>query len=164
MTAKRKKKNKRMRGGQTHGWGAKKKHRGGGSRGGRGMAGTGKRAGTRQPSIWGIEYFGKRGFKKKNKIMINPINIKTVEESISYWADRKLIEIKKDMYVIDLGKLGYNKLIGSGSLTKKVEIKVERATPGAIEAVKQNDGNVEITLTVEEPEKPEKKGPHENAG
>ena len=39
------KKNTRQRGSHTHGWGAKKKHRGAGNRGGRGNAGSGPRAG-----------------------------------------------------------------------------------------------------------------------
>ncbi len=45
------KKNKRQRGLSSHGWGHKKKHRGAGNRGGKGMAGTGKRADTKKPSI-----------------------------------------------------------------------------------------------------------------
>ena len=43
MTHNKRKKNSRQRGEWTHGWGAKKKHRGAGHRGGRGNAGSGKR-------------------------------------------------------------------------------------------------------------------------
>ena len=73
MKSKRKKVNK-YRGSQTHGGGAKKKRRGAGNRGGRGMAGSGKRADQKKPSIlkeYGNRYFGKRGFRSKNKKKIN---------------------------------------------------------------------------------------------
>ena len=45
------KKVRKFRGSHTHGYGSKKKHRGAGSRGGRGMAGSGKRADQKKPSI-----------------------------------------------------------------------------------------------------------------
>ena len=51
MTVNRRKKVVKQRGSHTHGWGSKKKHRGAGNRGGRGMAGSGKRADQRKPSI-----------------------------------------------------------------------------------------------------------------
>ena len=149
MVVKRRKKAVKYRGSQTHGGGAKKKRRGAGNRGGRGRAGTGKRGDAKKPSIWNTDYFGKKGFKPKNSPPSNAINLKTVEESITYWADKKLVEVKKDIYHVDLNKLGYNKLIGSGSLTKKINIVVERATDGAIESVKEAGGNVEVTEKVE---------------
>jgi len=65
MSINKRTKRSRQRGSHTHGWGAKKKHRGAGNRGGRGMAGTGKRADQKKPTImnlYGNEYFGKRGF------------------------------------------------------------------------------------------------------
>lgn len=153
MTVNRRKKSVRCRGSQTHGGGAKKKRRGGGHRGGRGMAGTGKRGDSRKPSIWATDYFGKKGFKKKNKETINAINIKTVEERMPGWVMEKKAEVKSGAYHVDLGKLGYNKLIGSGSLTKNVHVVVERATQGAIDAVKESGGDVEVTMKEEEPKK-----------
>ena len=57
MTVNKRKKNSRQRGSHTHGWGAMKKHRGAGNRGGRGAAGSGKRADSKKPSIWTGPYF-----------------------------------------------------------------------------------------------------------
>jgi len=57
MTVHRRKKNKRMRGAKTtHGYGAKKKHRGSGNKGGKGMAGSGKRADQKKTMI--LKVFG----------------------------------------------------------------------------------------------------------
>ena len=58
----KRKKSRKLRGHKTHGYGSKKKHRGAGNRGGRGMAGTGKRAGQKKPSM-PEDYLGKKGFK-----------------------------------------------------------------------------------------------------
>src|SRR3989338_10894572 len=68
---KKRKKVSRMRGrGQgTHGWGARKKHKGSGHRGGKGMAGTGKRADQKKTLItklYGHGYFGKKGVTSKS--------------------------------------------------------------------------------------------------
>ena len=66
MTVNKRTKSSRDRGSKTHGCGSMKKRRGAGNRGGRGMAGTGKRADQNKPSIWkNKKYFGKYGFKKK---------------------------------------------------------------------------------------------------
>ena len=51
----------------THGTGARKNKRHSGHHGGKGMAGTGKRADTKKPTIinlYGNDYFGKRGFSR----------------------------------------------------------------------------------------------------
>ena len=59
-----------MRGTSSHGWGSKKKHRGAGHRGGKGMAGSGKRADQKKPTIlnlYGNDYYGKKGFRRPQK-------------------------------------------------------------------------------------------------
>ena len=55
----------RYRGSHTHGCGSKKKRRGAGHKGGKGMAGSGKRADQKKPTIlklYGNDYYGRRGF------------------------------------------------------------------------------------------------------
>jgi len=145
-------KNRKMRGSKTHGWGSMKKHRGAGSRGGRGMAGTGKRGDAKKPSIWkDKKYFGKHGFKRPKKITvkIKAINLKTIEQNLESLLSKKLIEKKNDSYVIDLKKLSFNKLLSTGKITKKFNIKCEYASKKAIEKIKKAGGN--ITLKEEKP-------------
>ena len=57
MVHNQRKKNSRHRGSWTHSHGEKKKHRGAGSRGGRGNAGSGKRGDAKKPSYWKIKKF-----------------------------------------------------------------------------------------------------------
>ena len=65
MLKHKKSKVKTQRGTSSHGWGHKKKHRGAGNRGGKGMAGTGARGDAKKPTILttvGKSYYGKKGF------------------------------------------------------------------------------------------------------
>lgn len=144
MTALRRKKNSRQRGTHTHGWGSKKKHRGAGNRGGRGMAGTGKRGDAKKPAIWKKgKYFGKFGFKKKNiQLKIKAITIKTVEQQIEKWVQLKLAEEKNGIVSVDLQKVGYTKLLSNGTISKKMKISVPYASAKAVEKVKSAGGEV----------------------
>lgn len=143
MTVNQRKKNTRQRGSKTHGWGAKKKHRGQGHRGGRGMAGTGKRADTKKPSYWKERYFGKQGFVSKTpKVKINPINISFIEQHIYKFLSKDLIKKEDSFYSLELEKLGFNKLLGDGRVSMKFRIKTPYASKTAIEKVKQAGGEV----------------------
>lgn len=136
MVVYRRKKLIKQRGSRTHGWGTKK-HRGSGNRGGFGMAGTGKRADQKKPSIYalyGNAYFGKKGFKipQKLKKHIRAINIMDVNKFPA-----------KDN-VVNLKELGYDKLLARGTLEKKLKIIVSSASANAIEKIKKTGGEVII--------------------
>lgn len=131
-----KKKNKGFRGYKSHGWGSKKKHRGKGSRGGKGMAGTGKRADTKKPTIinlYGNDYFGKRGFVVPCAKTYQAINLRDLNV---------LLEKKGIKGEINLQEFGYEKLLATGELRTAITITVERASAHAIEKVKNAGGSV----------------------
>ncbi|NOZ81236.1 MAG: 50S ribosomal protein L15 [DPANN group archaeon] len=143
MTAKREKKTKKMRGTMSHGYGHKKKHRGAGSRGGRGMAGTGKRADVKKPSINPKTYFGKRGFtSKKFKHPVRAITIFTVLQKLHQWASQGKVQEKQGVSIVNLEALGFNRLLAKGKVTRKLHITVSSATPGAIERVNAAGGEI----------------------
>ena len=143
MTVNKRKKNTRQRGSKTHGWGAKKKHRGKGHQGGAGMAGSGKRADSKKPSIWKERYFGKYGFVSKTpKVKINPVNISYLEQHLNKFISNNLITKEDNTYLIDLEKLGFNKLLGDGKVSMKFKIKASYASKSAIEKVKDAGGEV----------------------
>lgn len=129
-----------MRGRKTAGYGARKKHRGKGSRGGKGMAGTGKRADTKKTWILakiGSSYFGKRGFtslKKKGKA----INLDQVSEQLQKLLEKKFaIKDAKGDITIDLTKAGYQKLLGRGNIDRKLTIKVNSYSKKAKEKIEK---------------------------
>ena len=148
MTVNKRKKNDRQRGSKTHGWGAKKKHRGKGHQGGAGMAGTGKRADSKKPSVWkDVNYFGKHGFISKTpKVKINAINVSYLEQHINKYISSKLIKKEGEFYFIELEKIGFNKLLGGGQVSMKLRIKTPYASKSAVEKIKEAGGEV-IGLT-----------------
>src|SRR3989344_6920970 len=149
MTVNKRKKNSRQRGGHTHGWGSKKKHRGSGNRGGKGMAGTGKRADQLKPSIWGERYFGKLGFKKKGIVRdINPINIIFLEENYENMLNDKQASKEGDIIIIDLNNIGYNKLLRKGKVTRKFKITTDYASAAAVEKISNAGGEVIVTKQI----------------
>lgn len=147
----KRKKNIRLRGSKTHGWGSMKKHRGAGNRGGRGMAGTGKRGDAKKPSIWkDKKYFGKHGFKSKRKPLLG-INVADLEQNLDKFINMNLIKQEKNVFVVELGKLGYEKLLGKGRVTKGFKVTVKRASKNAVEKIKKAGG--EVTLLEKTSEK-----------
>ena len=131
----KRKKNTRQRGSKTHGWGSMKKHRGAGNRGGRGMAGSGKRADQKKSAIineYGLKnYFGKHGFKRpqRTKRLIKIINVGDLN-----FPDSE----------INLKSLGYSKLLAKGIPNKKYNIKVEFCSKKAKDKIEKVGGKVEI--------------------
>jgi large subunit ribosomal protein L15 len=157
------KKNSRQRGSSSHGWGAKKKHRGAGHRGGRGRAGSGKRGDSTKPSYWKDkkENYGKSGFKSKSRTNVKAINVCVIETKLETYIKLGKVELKNDVYFIDLNLLKKNKLLGTGKITKKMEIKAEIATKSAIKKVEAAGGKVILPQkeTVKEKVKVEVKNP-----
>ncbi len=142
MVVNKRKKFSRQRGSFTHGCGSKKKARNSGNRGGFGMAGTGKRADQKKTKIWkDPHYFGKYGFISRKK-KLPAINL----DDVSTLLERK--ELKEEKGILDLGHFGFGKLLGRGSLagsSKKLTIKVKRASAQALDKVKEAGGEVMLT-------------------
>ena len=139
---KKRKKSSRMRAQTTHGYGSKKKHRGAGNKGGKGMAGSGKRAASKKPTImklYGKSYFGKRGF-------IIPPSIKKKVKTITLdYITNNLDKISKkegEFYVIDANSLGYNKVLGSGKISAKIKISCSSFSKKAEEKIKEAKGEI----------------------
>jgi len=144
MQSKRKKRSRIRAAKPTSGHGHKKKNRGAGHRGGRGKAGSGKRGSTNLMQLTsGKDFLGKHGFTSlKNKE--KTINLSEIQKSLFGLVDEGLIKKTKDVYEIDLIKLGYDKLLSKGNITYKLNIKVKKATPNAVSRVEKAGGKVEI--------------------
>ena len=108
------------------------------------MAGSGKRADSKKPSIWKDEhYFGKYGFISKTpKVKISPVNINFIEKHIGKFISSNLAKKENEFYLVELEKMGFNKLLGDGKITLKFKIKTPYASKAAIEKVKEASGEV----------------------
>ncbi|MBD3313907.1 50S ribosomal protein L15 [Candidatus Woesearchaeota archaeon] len=161
MTINKRKKSIKYRGCTTHGWGSMKKRRGAGNRGGRGMAGSGKRGDAKKSMIWSNpRYFGKHGFKKGSPSKTTKaVNVQYINDKIESFASRGLATEKSGSYEMDLSSIGVNKLLGSGSIIKKVILTVESSTDRASEKIEKAGGKVNIILQKEEPKEIKKQEP-----
>jgi len=134
-------KRSRLRGRRTCGYGGRKKHRGKGSKAGKGMAGTGKRAGQKKTWIFKYEpdYLGKKGFKsmkklrKKSKI----INLSEIQERLESFLKKGLA--KKTNEGIELELKNY-KILARGELKDKLIIKATSFSKKTEEKIKKSGG------------------------
>jgi len=146
MVARRRTKLSRYRGSHTHGGGSKKKRRGAGNRGGRGMAGTGKRADTKKPSIWmDPKYFGKHGFTRANADPKREMTLSALAEMLPALLEAGLASKEKDTYVMDLSRIGYDKLLAKGKLEIKLKIRARYASQGAVRKIEEAGGKIHLT-------------------
>ncbi len=139
MLMKRKeKKVRKMRGSHTHGWGAKKKHRGKGSKGGKGFSGKNKHKKT-----WFIHYHpeamtheGHKGFVAKNVMVTKAINVSEVQELFerSKAADNK----------IDVTAHGYNKVLGNGKIMKPLTVIAPKFSKNAKKKIEDAGGQANV--------------------
>jgi len=143
-----KKRTRKMRGKKTFGYGSKKKHRGGGSRGGRGMAGSFKHKKLKILKE-NPEHFGKVGFKIKDKIKIKAVNLKNLE----------IMAEKLGKERINLSELGYDKVLGTGKLTKPLEIEARFFSKNAKAKIEESGGKA---VQIEPSDKQEKIEKEEN--
>jgi large subunit ribosomal protein L15 len=143
----KRKKNRRKRGSTFHGWGrGAAHHKGAGNRGGRGRAGTGKKADQNKPSYW-TEPVGKHGFNSQNRFHITSINICDLVRDIDKFVAKEFAANKGNGFEIDLGKAGYDKLLGTGdseALKVALFITVDYASKGAVEKIKKAGGSVNV--------------------
>lgn len=70
------------------------------------------------------------------------INVGDLDGIIEPLVNLGLAERRGERYFVDLGNLGYSKLLGSGNITKPIEVKVESATEKAVEKLKAAGGGV----------------------
>ncbi len=151
MTHNKRSKNSRQRGSWTHGWGAKKKHRGAGSRGGRGLAGSGKRGDAKKTLYWSNpNYFGKRGFVNINTEKEHTINIAHLDTIADTLVAKGKAKKENGAISINLNELGYTKLLGAGNTSKKLIITVEKASKNAEEKLAKTGGKLNLLSKKEE--------------
>lgn len=139
----KRKKSIKFRGHHTHGYGSKKKHRGSGHQGGVGLAGTGKKADQKRPSIWkDPKYFGRYGFVSRKK-PLRAINLFYIEEHFDSLLKDGKIKQEGELFLVDIAELKADKLLGSGEPTRKYKIKASHASESAKAKVSEKGGIVE---------------------
>ena len=145
MRVKKRVKSSRFRGSHTHGRGFKKKARGSGHRGGKGLAGTGKRGDQKKTlvlSLYGNDYFGKdKAIRKKLVKKLHSINLYQVSQDLnSFILSKKATESKDE---ISINLRGY-KILSEGEVKKKLKITASAASKSAMDKIKKHGGEIVI--------------------
>ena len=148
MKTKKRRKSSRMHGYHmgTHGHGARKKNKGSGHQGGKGMAGTGKRADQKKTlvlKLYGHHYFGKQG-----------ITSKSTERDKRQRINLQQIELHLEKYGKKVGgkweiNLKNYKILGDGEIKNKLIITAKDASKSAIEKVKRVGGEIILPMEKE---------------
>ncbi|MEX0932593.1 MAG: uL15m family ribosomal protein [Candidatus Pacearchaeota archaeon] len=162
MRVKKRKKSTRMHGRNmgTHGWGARKKRKKSGHRGGSGMSGTGKRNDQKKTlvtKLYGGKYFGKQGITSKGTKpdKRDRINLKDLEERLETFLKKGLAKKTAGGFEINLSKY---KILDSSSkyvLKNKLTIKALEASKSAMKKVEEKGGKI-VLPSSKEPEKLQK--------
>jgi len=129
---------RKMRGSRTQGWGKVGQHRRTGSKGHRNPG--------RHKALWSYVikyepgYFGKNGFTSPKSLRqkVNVINVGTLEGIV----EKLPVEKENEKSIVNLGRLGYTKLLGTGKITKPLIIKVASFSKSAAEKVKKAGGQI----------------------
>ncbi len=134
----RKKRSREMRGSRTHGYGRVGQHRGSGQRGGKGKAG-----GHKHFWIWVLkyarDYFGKHGFKRHGVFREwITLNLSDIEESLEDFKSGE----EDGLPLVDLTRMGYVKVLGSGKLTKPVIVKAHAFSEMATQKIEEAGGKI----------------------
>jgi large subunit ribosomal protein L15 len=137
-------KKKRRRGERTY-HGSHKKWRGGGSRGGRGKAGLHKHKWSYVVK-YEPEHFGKRGFKKPLSVSkkMRAINLEDLEKISEKLLVGKIAEKEGEKIKINVLKLGYEKVLGKGKITKPLVIEAKIFSKKAVEKLEKSGGKAVV--------------------
>ncbi len=137
-----KQKTKKFRGSRSCGGGTHKNRRGGGSRGGRGNAGTCKHHFVRAQQR-GI-YFGKHGFKRPLSISNDKIiaNVGELDEVIEQLVADGFAEKKGEAFYIDLNNIGIEKVLGNGKVSKPLFITASEFSSVAKQKIEEAKGQI----------------------
>tara|TARA_B100000902_G_scaffold86415_1_gene90615 strand:+ start:3776 stop:4198 length:423 start_codon:yes stop_codon:yes gene_type:complete len=119
-----------------------KKGRGAGLRGGRGNAGCHKTKRIMYERVGRV--WGAHGFKRPQTVVManNAINLKVLEESAADWVDQGNASKKGKTVSIDLKKMGYDKLLGTGVPSQAYKITISAASAKAVEKIEAAGGEI----------------------
>jgi large subunit ribosomal protein L15 len=136
-------KTRKMRGTRTHGYGNTQKHRGAGSRGGRGMAGSKKHKWT-YVSKYLPGYFGRSGFKRPSCQVKHEriINVGVLNENVKSLLETGFLKKEGDSYSVNLTEQGFDKLLGAGGVSHKFIITVGVCSGKARQKIEEAGGRV----------------------
>lgn len=134
-------KSRKQRGSRYCGWGQVGQHRKGGMRGGKGKAG-----GRKHYWIRTVKYepdrFKKVGFKPPSSLEPRPDTVNVGELVDLAFKVLGPERMEGGELTLDLGALGYSKLLGRGDVSLPFKVKVQEYTSSALEKIESAGGQI----------------------
>jgi large subunit ribosomal protein L15 len=148
MEKRKSKKIHKMRGRRAAGYGFSAGHRASGQRGGKGMAGS-KKHHYQKVMAENPNYFGKHGFKRPLKMIEGEtvLNVGNLDEAADRLVASGYATKKGRKYTIDVSRLGIDKILGSGKVTRQLNLTgVKCISVRAREKVTGKGGTIDLPV------------------
>jgi large subunit ribosomal protein L15 len=137
-------KRSKYRGSRTCGGGTHKNRRGAGNRGGRGRAGINAHHFVKWYKEMGGPVFGKDGFSNSSQITVTVMDVGIIDQIIPSLLAQGIAKNEGDAIVINTADIGINKVLGSGKVTKKLNISAQAFSESAKIKIEKMGGKTQI--------------------
>lgn len=141
MSRRKNKKSRSKRGSRTQGRGSHRKNRHSGNKGGIGQAGSHKHHWLKTQQADPL-HFGKHGFKRPSNLKeeVETINVGELDEHSEELLEEGLAEKEEDKIVIDASELNFDKVLGSGQVTKPLKVIADNFSESAKKKLEESGG------------------------
>jgi large subunit ribosomal protein L15 len=137
-------KRSKYRGSRTCGGGTHKNRRGAGNRGGRGRAGINAHHFVKWYKEMGGPVFGKDGFSNSSQITVTVMDVGIIDQIIPTLLAQGIAKNEGDAIVINTADMGIDKVLGSGKVTKKLNISAQAFSESAKIKIEKMGGKTQI--------------------
>jgi ribosomal protein L15 len=89
-----------------------------------------------------MHYVGKKGFTPISQMhrQGKSLNIRQLSMMVDKLVFEKKAQMEGQKVTVDLGQLGFKKLLGMGSISRAVRVKVDQCSEGALKKLKEAGG------------------------
>jgi large subunit ribosomal protein L15 len=137
-------KRSKYRGSRTCGGGTHKNRRGAGNRGGRGRAGINAHHFVKWYKEMGGPVFGKDGFFHNPATLVTTIDVGIIDQIIPSLIAQGIAKQEGDAVTINVADMGIEKVLGSGRVTKKINISAEAFSETAKAKIEKMGGKAQV--------------------
>ncbi|MFA5346800.1 MAG: uL15 family ribosomal protein [Methanoregula sp.] len=137
-------KRSKYRGSRTCGGGTHKNRRGAGNRGGRGRAGINAHHFVKWYKEMGGPVFGKDGFSNSTQTPVSVMDVGIIDQIVPSLLAQGIAKNEGDFIVINIADLGIDKVLGSGKVTKKLNISAQAFSESAKVKIEKMGGKAQI--------------------
>ena len=137
-------KRSKYRGSRTCGGGTHKNRRGAGNRGGRGRAGINAHHFVKWYLEFGGPVFGKDGFVNQTQTTVSTIDVGIIDQIVPSLLAQGVAKNEGDAVVINTADMGIEKVLGSGRVTKKLNISAQAFSEQAKAKIEKMGGKAQV--------------------